>query len=232
MSFESQGTEGATLQPEAARKIRNKILKWGRSNYQNFPWREPIEAWHGLLAEILLQRTRAENVVPVYLNFISEFKSLQALANSSVDKIETIIHPLGLRWRATFIKQLGEQLLDLNGIIPEDYYELLKLPGVGDYAASAWLSFHGGQRRRIVDANIVRLICRITGSPMNGETRRQKWLIDIAESLTPLRLWKSYNYSVLDFTIMICSKKPLCNKCPIGQNFCNFGKQYLEKIPS
>ena len=227
MSGQPEGTESATLQPEVARKINNKILTWGKSNYQHFPWREPGELWHGLIAEILLQRTKADTVVGVYNSFVNQFPSPSSLANASIEEIESIIFPLGLRWRAPFLKKLGRQLVELGGIIPDNYDALIKFSGVGDYVASAWLSFHGGKRSRIVDANVVRFICRITGMTMDGETRRKRWLLNLAEALTPVRNWKSYNYAILDFTMLICSKKPLCHKCPIGPKVCLYGNQQL-----
>ena len=197
-------------------------MKWGKKNFQHYPWRETIEPWHGLIAEILLQRTRANNVVPVYSEFIKIFPTPVDLANASVDEIEKVIFSLGLRWRAPLIQRLGIQLTQLEGKIPREKAELLKLAGVGPYVAAAWLSFHGSKRGTIIDANVVRFICRLIDQPMDGETRRKKWLLEIVENMTPIRAWKSYNYAILDFTMQICSKRPKCEICPIGYKHCKY----------
>ncbi len=113
----------------------------GTNNYQDFPWRTTVVAWHGLVAEILLQRTRAKNVIPVYVNFCEKFKTPSDLANSSIGEIEKCIYPLGLIWRAPLLQNLGKELLKDDGLIPEDYQTIIKLPGVGNYVASAWVKF-------------------------------------------------------------------------------------------
>jgi A/G-specific adenine glycosylase len=213
------------IPPQTARKIRRILLKWGQANYQDYPWRNANESWHALIAEILLQRTRAVNVVPVYKEFIKKFSIPVKLANARVSTIEKVIYPLGLRWRAPWLKRLGQELYNRNSNIPTAIEELKELPGVGDYVASAWLGFHGGKRAVIVDANVVRWLCRMIGQQYNGETRRQDWLIDLADYLTPPRTWKNYNYAVLDFTMKICSTHPKCALCPLGEQYCQFGRK-------
>lgn len=128
------------------------------------------------------------------------------------------------------LKELGQQLYESNGRIPRTVEELMCLSGVGTYVASAWLSFHGGRRSTIIDANVVRWLCRLLDQPMDGETRRKKWLIELADSFTPTLGYKEYNYAVLDFTMQICTTRPLCTQCPIGAKYCKFGwKQLLHE---
>jgi A/G-specific adenine glycosylase len=214
------------ISPSDAKRISRILIQWGKKNFQNFPWRTAEKGWHALLAEVLLQRTRAKNVVPVYLKFIARFPEPADLAAEDLATIEQIIYPLGLKWRAPLIKKLGQELAFRNATVPDHLDELLKLPAVGTYAAAAWLSFHGYKKAVIIDANVVRLICRLVGEPMDGETRRKKWLINLADLLTPYRNWKQYNYAVLDFTMQICTKKPKCPICPLLK-YCRFGQEVI-----
>jgi A/G-specific adenine glycosylase len=214
------------IELHTARVIRRILIKWGKENYQNFPWRNAEKPWHALVAEVLLQRTRAKNVVPVYLAFAAEFKHPTDLGKASLNQIEDLIYPLGLKWRAPLIKKLGLELAARDGVVPDNPEELLSLPAVGPYAASAWLSFHGNRRAVIIDTNVVRLICRLVDVPMDGETRRKKWLIQTANLLTPHRAWKEYNYAVLDFTMQICIKIPKCPICPLLK-YCAFGQKFV-----
>ncbi len=214
----------AIFSPSRIRKIRKKLISWGEKNFRAFPWREPTEQWHGLLAEVLLQRTRAASVVVVYEEFVSKFRTPSELAQTPVKKIERMLYPLGLRWRAAWIKKLAKELTESELQQPASVEQLLRLPGVGPYAAAAYLSFHCGERAAIVDANVVRWICRMNGYPYDGETRRKKWLIEIANKLTPRKDWKKFNYALLDFTMQVCSASPKCEICPIGPNDCVFGR--------
>ena len=62
---------------------------------------------------------------------------------------------------------------------------------------------------------------------MDGETRRKKWLIELAHTVTPSRRVREFNYAALDFTMEICAKKPKCAQCPIGPKVCLHGRQIL-----
>jgi A/G-specific adenine glycosylase len=214
----------AIFSPSRIRKIRKKLISWGEKNFRAFPWRAPTERWHGLLAEVLLQRTRAHSVVLVYEEFVSKFRTPSELAQAPVKKIERMLYPLGLRWRAAWIKRLAKDLTESELHQPASVEQLQRLPGVGPYAAAAYLSFHCGKRAAIVDANVVRWICRMIGYPYDGETRRKKWLIQIANKLTPRKDWKKFNYALLDFTMQVCTASPKCEICPIGPNDCVFGR--------
>jgi A/G-specific adenine glycosylase len=209
----------STISTENIRTIRKILARWGNNNYQNFPWRNTRIKWHGLVAEIFLQRTRAKNVLPVYKEFINKYKTYKTFSKASIKDLSDLIYPLGLKWRAPLLKKLSKFLFFSKGRLPREKSELIKLPAVGQYAASAWLCFHGGIRTTIIDTNVVRWICRLLNISFDGETRRQKWLINVAESLTPAVNWREYNYAVLDFTMLICTKKPCCTICPIYR-FC------------
>jgi A/G-specific adenine glycosylase len=216
-----------TLSDAIIGEIRDILLIWEKENYKEFPWRTTDQQWKSLIAEILLQRTKANNVVPVYEAFFQHFPSPEKLAQASEEEIQSVIYPLGLRWRTPLLKKLGEQLVQNQGELPRALEELRKLHGVGPYVASAWLGFHGGKRSVIIDANVVRWICRLVDRPMDGETRRKKWLIELADKLTPEKFWKEYNYAVLDFSMEICIKKPQCTRCPLGPAICLYRRKQL-----
>lgn len=209
------------------REVQEILVLWGKSNFREFPWRCPEQPWHGLVAEILLQRTRAGNVIPVYRRFINRFPTLQEFARASEAEIEEIIYPLGLRWRVPLLAALGRRLYDSGGL-PDTVDELIDLPGVGPYVAAAWMSLHAGLRGVLVDANTVRWMCRLVGREYDGETRRKKWLIYLADRLTPYQGARTYNYALLDFTMTICGPgEPRCSICPIGPRLCEYGRQKL-----
>ena len=193
--------------------FQKKLLYWGRKNYRKFPWRSEKNPFHSLLAESLLQRTKAEQVVPVYQRFKKRFPNAEVLAKARRREIFAVIKPLGLAWRAKFLKQLGKRIVD-DGI-PDNFEDLRQLPAIGPYAAGAFLSLHSSIRSPIIDANVVRLYGRYFGFQTGPETRREKWLWALAEVLTPERTFRDYNYALLDFTGAICKPVPLCNTCPL-----------------
>lgn len=112
---------------------------------------------------------------------------------------------------------------------PETLSGLVELPGVGPYAAAAYLSFHRNKRAVIIDSNVVRLLSRVFGFAANREIRRKPWLFELADSLTPRRAFRDYNYAVLDLAMRVCRTKPLCGACPIASRGCEFARQALTR---
>lgn len=192
--------------------FRKKILVWGKNNFRDFAWRKSGNKWHALIAEIMLQRTKAAQVLPVYEHFVRKYSNPTEFVTNYDGNI---FENLGLPGRNKYLKKLNEILI--NKEIPESKEDLLELPCIGDYIASAFLSLHLGKRAAIIDSNIVRLYGRFFGFKTDGETRRKKWLNELAEHLTPRKAFKDFNYSLIDFTGGICKPKPLCNICIINE---------------
>ena len=164
----------------------------------------------------MLQRTRADQVVPTFNRFRDRYPSPAALALASEEEFAGLVAPLGLRWRGRLLQQLAEEIVRLDGALPLDQTALEALPGVGPYAAAATLSLHANRRAVPIDSNIVRVLCRLVGATYDGETRRKRWLRELADALTPPRAHRDYNYAVLDLAALVClPRNPKCDECPM-----------------
>ena len=197
-------------------EFRSALLRWGKDHYQDLPWRKPLPVWQGLVTEILLQRTRALQVVPVFEKFRNRYPTVQDFSNASRDEISELIKPLGLRWRAPLLYDLAQLINETSGQVPLDEKTLQQWPGVGPYVSSATLSLHANRRAVIIDSNVVRVLCRVVGQPYDGETRRKRWLRELTERLTPRAGSREYNYALLDLATAVCRpSEPLCGECPL-----------------
>lgn len=205
------------LSDEAIAEIRRRVIHWGPSYYREFLWRRPgLPIWQGLLAEFLLLRTRAVQVEPVFQRLVDEYPDPASLGRASDADLRQLVSSLGLRWRGELFVRLAREIARREGQLPLDQRELMELPGVGDYVAAATLAFHGGRRAVIVDSNVVRLLCRITGISFDGETRRRRWLRELADRCTPCDEYRAYGYAVLDHSMRVCRpRNPLCHECPV-----------------
>jgi A/G-specific adenine glycosylase len=196
--------------------FKQKMLRWVYQKPRIYPWRTTKVKFHALVAEILLQRTKAEQVISVYRKFINAYPSPASLATSPLSKIKEMIASLGLQWRARKLKDLAYTLKNrYSGVIPIRLEDLITLPGVGPYAASAYLSLHNNKRALLVDSNIVRLYGRFFGFRVHAETRRNNALTKLIGILTPQRGCRRFNYAVLDLGRNICRPKPACPMCPV-----------------
>src|SRR5947209_6395246 len=138
----------------------NNLLVWANKNKRRFPWRSRIGAYRILVAEKLLQQTAArENVARAYQELTAYCPNSKRLAKADIGKLAKIIKPLGFSYRAKELKALGKAVVvNYKGRIPRNLKSLLSLPGVGDYAARAVLSFAFAEDVPIVDTNVARFL--------------------------------------------------------------------------
>lgn len=198
--------------------FRTRLLNWSYDNLRSFPWRETSDPYEILVAEILLQKTAAEKVDPIYKEFLSEYPTGEALAEADQGELADIIYTLGLQnQRSKALVSIGQELAETG--VPDDADELLGLPYVGRYAANATLCFAYDEPRPIVDANVVRVYNRIFDKEFDyrGE---DTW--SFAAAVLPADDARRYNLAILDFAAMVCQPKvPVCNKC-FFTDFCHY----------
>ena len=207
------------VSPNNRQQFGKRLLEWGTTNFRRFPWRESGNTYCIFVAELLLHRTRADQVAAIYPGFISRFPNMLALAEGTESEISDILWSLGLRWRISLIKAAAVKIVqDFGGSIPRDREGLTSLPGVGDYAASATLCFALEAPEPILDSNTVRVICRAFGIPVNDSLRRRSDFRVFAKSLVDLTHPPRYNYALLDLADSVClaRTKPRCSICPLS----------------
>jgi A/G-specific adenine glycosylase len=72
--------------------FRTDLLNWAEDNLQSFPWRDTTDPYEVLVAEILLQKTAAEKVEPIYIELLATYPSLNDLAEADRDRLGDIIY--------------------------------------------------------------------------------------------------------------------------------------------
>jgi len=203
--------------------IRESLLEWWSKHKVNYPWRRRIRMWQAIVAEIMLQRTKANQVVPVFSEFQRRYKTAKQFSAATHEELKDLMRPLGLEWRTGGVYSLARASAKNRGRFPRDVVGLQELKGVGPYAAAAVASMHAGRRAVIIDSNVVRVLCRLIGSDYGPETRRKTWLKELADYLTPEDA-RSYNYALLDLSMKVCTPRtPVCELCPVV-NLCVTGR--------
>ncbi|APF17524.1 HhH-GPD family protein [Caldithrix abyssi DSM 13497] len=207
--------------------IIKNILKWYTHNSRNFPWRDTKDPYKIMIAEFMLHRTRAEQVVPVYLDFIKKYPDIYSLADAKPEEVKTVTNHLGLHWRSKHFIEAAKYLINNSGgKFPEEYNALRQIPGVGEYIAGAILTVSFNKPAAVVDSNIARFINRFWNLNLNGEIRRKRKIKEIADDLFHNPEPGKLLFALVDFTTAICKPgQPLCNECPLKVK-CLY---YLEK---
>lgn len=213
------------LQEKVERFVR-VLLTWATNNTRDFPWRKTKDPYRILVAEIMLQRTKAEQVVPVYEQFVRKYPTIRSLSKASVAELRTEILSLGLEKRARGLKKLAVQLLEEHGgEIPRNREELIKLHWVGNYIANAILCHAFGVDVPTVDVNVARVLVRGFSLKPKLPAQKDKQIWKFAEGLMPMVKGRAreLNLAFLDLASGICtSRNPACLICPLN-SICSHG---------
>ena len=165
-------------------------------------------------------------------SLFKRYKTPRSIAKTPPEHLRKILKPLGLyRLRAIAIKHVAASIIGkYKGQVPRDYASLVSLPHVGRYSANATLCFGYGQRRPIVDSNIVRLFNRYFGTRKPVEVHKAEALWRLATEVLPKRNTKRFNWKMLDLARNICMvKKPNCKKCVLKIR-CKYFVSHKEEI--
>lgn len=193
----------------------NHLLSWGRKNRRSFPWREERDPFRILVAEVLLQRSRSKTVATVYRNLFARWPTPEAMSKARLPQLEQTVRPLGLVRRAAALRALAEEIRRRGGV-PRSVPELMTLPGVGQYAASATAASAFEANEPSVDSVSARVYRRYFGISAEAEpsTDRALWeTVRKASRETPTR---ELNWAALDLAATICLPRvPHCSGCPL-----------------
>ena len=194
------------------------ILEWGVVHRRAFPWRDTTDAYQVLIAEMMLRRTRASQVAPIFTRFVQRFPDPGSLAAASEEEVAELLRPLGLAWRVPAFRQTAVALIQRHGgRVPRDRRSLMQLPGIGDYVADAVLCFAFHEPVALVDTNTVRVAGRYLGFPVHAESRRRVSVRRAISRLIDPALPRDSNLALLDFAATVCrADRPLCEQCPVA----------------
>ena len=204
----------------------DRVLQWGGRNFSDFPWRLSRSPYELLVAEMLLKRTTATAAARVYEGFLEKFPSLQDIASAPEGELVLAFSGVGLQHqRARSFKHLASWLLsEHSGGIPSDLEDLLEVPGLGDYSATAILSFGYGVPAAVLDANVERILIRVFENTLPRRPPRTT-LRAIAQNLLPKEGHREYNYGLLDLGRLVCRyADPKCGECPLA-SVCDYNNK-------
>ncbi|QSZ66932.1 DNA glycosylase [Methanofollis aquaemaris] len=211
-----------------AGEIQRQLQEWGAEHFRDYLWRHTRDPYRVMIAEFMLHRTRADQVVPVYTEFILHYPDVFSLAQANISDVRLVTEHLGLHWRsAHFIEAARYIVRESGGKFPETENGLREIPGVGEYVAGAILTICYGKSHPVIDSNIARFINRFYGLHLTGEIRRKRDVRTIAEDLFSVEDPGRLLFAILDFTAAICrAQVPLHQECPLKE-MCRY---YLEGV--
>jgi A/G-specific adenine glycosylase len=192
------------------------LQKWYHLHKRRLPWRDISDPYLIWLSEIILQQTRVNQGLPYYNKFIEAYPTLNDLANSTENEVLKLWQGLGYYSRGrNLLKCAKEIVLNHNGVFPTTLKEIKKLPGIGDYTASAILSFAYNQPHAVLDGNVYRVLSRYFGihTPINSSKAHSEFKT-VAASLLDTKNADIHNQAIMEFGALHCTpKNPDCTTC-------------------
>jgi A/G-specific adenine glycosylase len=186
------------------------------------------------MSEVMLHRTQAIQVVPVYQSFLTTYTDIAVLAKASLQELQDALFSLGLRWRIELIYRMaGEIMSKFGGHIPVERADLLSLPGISEYIAGAVRCFAWNLPEPLADTNTIRVTGRLFGLQPKDSSRRSSRFRILLNSLLHFGEPRRYNYALLDLADGVCTKKrpPDCHLCPL-QSLCQTAILQATEAPS
>jgi len=203
-------------------EVRARLLKWYEDHGRRFPWREPTATdYERVMAELLLQRTKAEVVAEFLPGFVTQYPSWISIVEAPSDELEEVLKPLGLwRRRAKSLQALAENMVRRNGRFPSSREDLEQLPGVGQYMASGIMLVCHERPEPLLDVNMARVLERVFGPRSLADIRYDPWLQSISRQVVDSTRSLETNWAVLDFAALVCTRtRPGCQRCCLA-NVC------------
>ena len=210
--------------------ITKKILKWYDLNKRSLPWRKKVslerKQYYTLISEFMLQQTQVSTVIPFFNRFIKSLPSLNSLAKVNEKKLIKLWEGLGYYSRARNLKKTAQVVIkNFDGKLPNNFEDLLKLPGIGNYTANAILAIAFNKPYIPLDGNIERVLKRYLYLKKEKEIQKDNLVQKKIIFGTTLRSG-DYAQALMELGAIICKpNNPICDKCPIKKKCKSYKKK-------
>jgi A/G-specific adenine glycosylase len=226
----------------------------------------------------MLQQTQVKTVIPFWNRWLRELPTIEAAAAAPSEKIHKLWEGLGYYTRVRNLQKAAQQIVAqqtsrrrrgdesqtknksetphvVSYKFPENFDDVLALPGIGRYTAGAICSIAFNQPTPILDGNVIRVLTRIFGiveNPKEKTTNARLW--QLAEELVrhadkvaqasrlpgqagSLPYFKNscsnLNQSLMELGALICTpRNPQCLICPVKKLCVAFKENRVEELPN
>jgi A/G-specific adenine glycosylase len=211
------------------------LLKWNKEqNTRQMPWKGEKNPYYIWLSEIILQQTRVEQGLPYFLRFKQKYPTVKHLAYAADDEVMKLWQGLGYYSRARNLHETAKNVQqNFKGVFPNTFEGLVQLKGVGDYTAAAIASFAFGEKKAVVDGNVIRVLARVFGiSTPFDTTAGKKEFAALAQKMIDEKNPGLYNQAIMDFGAVVCTpQNPKCETCPFSSTCVAYNQGLIADLP-
>lgn len=214
--------------------FHNILVKWYLQNKRDLPWRKTTDPYPIWLSEIMLQQTRVAQGLPYFLSFTEAFPTVFDLAKADEEQVLKLWQGLGYYSRARNLHKTAQTIaFEHNGSFPDNYKDLLKLKGIGEYTAAAIASFSYNECVPVVDGNVFRVLSRYFDIETDiASASAKKEFYDLAFEIMPKDRPALFNQAIMEFGALQCvPKNPNCEECVFNASCAALQKKKVDRLP-
>jgi A/G-specific adenine glycosylase len=202
--------------------LARKWIRWFDRHARDLPWRRTRDPYAVWISEIMLQQTQVKTVLPYFERWMRALPTIGDFARARPERVLKLWEGLGYYRRVRLARSAARLIMEKHaGRFPENFDEILALPGVGRYTAGAICSIAFHQPAPILDGNVIRVLSRllgIAGDPRSKTANAEFWRAAeelVSVSGDPSRL----NQGMMELGALIClPRQPKCPSCPLRRD--------------
>tara|TARA_Y100001970_G_scaffold273928_1_gene372887 strand:- start:30834 stop:31889 length:1056 start_codon:yes stop_codon:yes gene_type:complete len=200
--------------------ISTQLISWYNKENIIFPWRKSSNSYTIWISEIMLQQTQVFVVEEYFNRWMKQYSTLRRLYSASLDDLSMLWEGLGYYSRVHNIYKTAQILSKQKQYkLPNNYNDLIDLPGIGDYTASAILSIAHKKKYPAIDGNLKRVFSRL--HMLSIKKQNLKSIKTLAQPYFINQDSGNLNQAFMDLGRTICRpRNPKCDVCPI-YDFCS-----------
>ena len=215
-------------------ELPGRLLPWYRENRRELPWRADRLPYHIWLSEIMLQQTRVEAVKGYYTRFLAALPDIASLARCDDELLHKLWEGLGYYSRVRNLKKAAQDIMERHGgVFPENYNDVLALPGIGEYTAGAICSIAFDRPTPAVDGNVLRVVSRLTDDPSPIDLPETKRRVNALLAGIYPKEAGAFTQALMELGATVCgpNRAPDCAACPCQSLCLGFRRGTAKTLP-
>ena len=206
------------------KNLSRELLDWYKKEKRSLEFRHTSDPYKIWISEIMLQQTKVNTMIPYYNKWIDKYPDVKSVADSKIDDLIKCWKGMGYYGRCVNIYKTAKIImLKHHGKIPNNYKDIISLPGIGIYTAGAVLSIAYNKPYPAIDGNVKRVFSRILGIKnltKKNLKRIENNILLLIDKFNP----GDFNQAIMELGAIKCKvKNPHCYSCPL-QNYCKAKK--------
>ncbi|WP_246943106.1 A/G-specific adenine glycosylase [Bacillus pinisoli] len=215
-------------------QFQHDLISWFEKEQRDLPWRKDQDPYKVWVSEIMLQQTRVDTVIPYFNNFITQFPTIEALAQADEEKVLKAWEGLGYYSRVRNLQSAVKEVhASYGGVVPNTPQEISKLKGIGPYTTGSILSIAYGVPEPAVDGNVMRVLSRILSIWDDiAKPKTRKIFEEIIRVIISKENPSFFNQGLMELGAIVCTPtSPSCLLCPVRDHCKAFMEGTQSELP-